>query len=147
MYLGSAVLAGALFLPLFAGAQQQAAVQANISYDVNQETLLQGTVVSYTAGSLVAPIGPHATIQTSSGTIDVHLGNAELMKINDMFLERGDSVKVLGVMQNFGNGNIFLARVLQKGNQSLTLRNLKGIPLAPKRAGTVKSRSPLGGAQ
>ena len=147
MYLGSAALA-ALLSASFAVAQQQtAALQANLAYNINNETLVQGTVVSYTAASSVAPIGPHATIQTSSGTIDVHLGNADFMKNNDMFLESGDSVKVVGVMQNFGNGNVFIARVLRKGNQTLTLRNTKGIPLAAGRAGTGKPRSAFGGAQ
>jgi DNA/RNA endonuclease YhcR with UshA esterase domain len=147
MYLGSAALAALLSASFAAAQQQTSAVQANMAYNLNNETLVQGTVVSYTAASSVAPIGPHATIQTSSGTIDVHLGNAELMKINDMFLESGDSVKVVGVMENFGNGNVFLVRVLQKGSQTLTLRNDKGIPLAAKRAGAAKARSPFGGAQ
>jgi hypothetical protein len=69
------------------------------------------------------------------------------MKINDIFLAPGDSVKIVGASRNFGNGNVFLARVLQKGNQTVTLRNAKGIPLAPRHPGPVKTRSAVGGAQ
>jgi hypothetical protein len=149
MCLGCAAFAAALVAAPFSGAQQKQtpAPQAAFSYDLSRETLLQGTVVSFAPGSQVAPIGPHATIQTSSGIVDVHLGNAATMKINDVFLAAGDSVKVVGASHNFGNGDVFLARVLQKGNQTVTLRNLKGIPIAPRRAGPVKARSAVGGAR
>jgi len=70
------------------------------------------------------------------------------MKINDVFLAAGDSVKIVGASHNFGNGDVFLARVLQKGNQTVTLRNAKGLAIAPKRDGTVvKVRSAVGGAR
>jgi hypothetical protein len=150
MYLGSAAFAAALLSPSFAGAQQKTAqiTQGSFAYDPSTETQIQGTVVSYTASSQTAPIGPRATIRTSSGNVDVHLGNADTMKINDVFLAAGDSVKIVGASHNFGNGDVFLARVLQKGNQTVTLRNAKGLAIAPKRDGTVvKVRSAVGGAR
>lgn len=149
LYFCGAVFAGALLSAPFSGAQQKPTPtpQLTISYDLNRETLVQGTVVSFAAASTVPPIGPHATIQTSSGIVDVHLGNAAMIKINDMFLAPGDSVKIVGESHDFGNGTIFLARILQKGNQTVTLRNLNGIPLTPRRAGPVKARSAVGGAQ
>src|SRR5271155_1066400 len=103
MLLGSAIFAGALLSASFAGAQQQqqttSAAQANLAYDMNRETMVQGTVLSYTASSMVAPIGPHVTIETSSGTMDVHLGNADRIKANDIFLAVGNSVKIVGENQ------------------------------------------------
>jgi hypothetical protein len=149
MCLGCAAFAAALLAVPFSGAQQKQSLlpQAMAPYELSRETQLQGTVVSFTASSQIAPIGPHATIQTSSGIVDVHLGNASTMKINDIFLASGDSVKIVGESQNFGNGLVFLARVLQKGNQTVTLRNSKGIPIAPRRPGPVKARSAVGGAQ
>ena len=149
MCLGCAAFAGALVTVSFAGAQQKTTqiTQGSFSYDASHETQIQGTVVSFTASSQTAPIGPHATIQTSSGNVDVHLGIAGTMKVNDVFLAPGDSVKIVGASHNFGNGNVFLARVLQKGNQTVTLRNAKGIPLAPRHPGPVKARSAVGGAQ
>jgi hypothetical protein len=149
LYLGSAAFAGALLSAIFAGAQQQptAVAQASFSYDSSHEMQIQGTVVSFTRGSEVAPIGPHATIKTSSGIVDVQLGNADRLKINNVSLAAGDLVKIVGANHNYGNGNVFLARVLQKGNQTVTLRNSKGIPLAPRLEGPVKARSIVGGAQ
>ena len=148
MYLGGVALAGALLSASFAVAQQKTTqATQSFSYDVSRETQIQGTVVSYTASSTTAPIGPHAVIQTASGNVDVHLANADTMKINDVFLAAGDSVKIVGASHNFGNGDVFLARVLQKGNQTVTLRNAKGIPMAPKRGGAVQGRSIVGGAR
>jgi hypothetical protein len=149
LYLGIAAFAVALLSASIAGAQRQptAVAQASFSYDSNHETQIQGTVVSFTRGSEVAPIGPHATIKTSSGMVDVHLGNADRLKINNVSLVAGDSVKIVGANHNYGNGNVFLARILQKGNQTVTLRNAKGLPLAPRLEGPVKTRSILGGAQ
>ncbi len=139
MYLGSAAFAGALLCAPFSGAQQKQTPvpQANISYDLSRETVLQGTVVSFTAASSVPPVGAHVTIQTASGPVDVHLGNATLLKSNDIFLAAGDSVRIVGESQAYGGGSFFAARVLQKGSQSVALRNSNGIPLSPKRAAST----------
>lgn len=146
LFLGSAVFGIALLAaPLSDGQQKTASAKAG--YDLTRETLVLGTVVSYTATSTVAPIGPHATIQTSSGTVDVHLGSATLMKQNDIFLVPGDSVKIVGESQTFGGGTVFVARILQKGSQTVTLRNLNGIPIIAKPSASARQRSILGGAQ
>jgi len=135
LFLGSAAFAGALFSAPFSGAQQKTTpvASANISYDINRETVVQGTVVSFTAKSSVPPLGAHVIVQTSAGSVDVHLGSDSVLKQGSVFLVAGDSVRIVGESLPYGSGSIFLARVLQKGNQSVTLRNSKGIPLSPKR--------------
>jgi hypothetical protein len=149
LYFCSAVLCGAFFVVPYAAAQQKPASgpQAGLAYDLSRETFVQGTVVSYTAASSVPPIGPHASIQTASGVVDVQLGRATVMKQNDVFLEPGDSVKIVGMSQSFGGSTIFLARILQKGSQTVTLRNLNGIPIMAKPAANAKPRSVSGGAR
>jgi len=152
LHLSGMLTAAALFTAPLAGAQQKANAissvpQANFAYDVTKESVVQGTVISYTAASDVAPIGPHAKIQTSSGVVDVHLGNPEAMKQNDIFLAAGDSVSIVGENENFGGAPVFLARVLHKGNQTVTLRNLKGIPVNAKAPANAKPRNIVGGAQ
>ena len=148
LYLGIPALVGISLFAANTGAQQKQVPvpQAQLSYDVSRETLVQGTVIAYTANSTVPPIGPHVSIQTSSGVVDVHLGSATVMKQNDIFLAPGDSVKMVGEMQPFGSGTIFLARVLQKGGQTVTLRNLNGIPIVAKPAPRARPRSAVGGA-
>jgi hypothetical protein len=149
MCFGYAAFAAALLTVPFSGAQQKQSPmpQATAFYDVSRETIVQGTVVSYTATSTLPPIGPHATIQTSSGIVDVHLGSAPLMKQNDIFLAAGDSVKIVGASVTFGTAPVFLARILQKGSQTVTLRNSKGIPILAKPATAAKVRSISGGAR
>ncbi|MGH9741671.1 MAG: hypothetical protein ACRD51_04895 [Candidatus Acidiferrum sp.] len=149
LFLGSAVFAGALLVASNAGAQQTqtTAAQANTTYEMSRETLLQGTVVSFTAASTVAPVGPHATIQTSSGVVEVQLGRASLLKQNNISLAPGDSVNIVGETETFGTDPVFLARVLRKGGQTVTLRNLNGIPLVGKPTSSPKSRSIFGGTR
>jgi hypothetical protein len=150
MLLGCAAFASALLIAPFSGAQQKqaSAAQADISYDLSRETVLQGTVVSFTASSQLPPVGSHVIIQTASGPVDVHLGNATVLKRNDIFLVAGDSVRIVGEDQQYGGGSFFAARVLQKGNQSVTLRNSKGIPLSSKRNVTApNARLRQGSAQ
>jgi hypothetical protein len=150
MFLGCAAFAAALSAAPFSGAQQKQipVTQANISYDLSRETVLQGTVVSFTASSQVPPLGAHAIIQTASGPVDVHLGNASLLKRSDIFLAAGDSVRIVGENQPYGDGSVFAARVLQKGSQSVTLRNSRGIPLSPKHTASASgARSRQAGAQ
>jgi hypothetical protein len=146
---GSASLAGILLFPGFSGAQQKQmpVAQANISYDLSRETVLEGTVVSFTSNSKIPPLGSHVTIQTASGPVDVHLGSEALLKSNDIFVAAGDSIRIVGESQPYGGGSFFAARVLQKGSQSVTLRNSNGIPLSPKRnVGGSTIRSHRGGA-
>ena len=146
---GGASLAGILLFPGFSDAQQKQipVAQANISYDLSRETVLEGTVVSFTSNSKTPPLGSHVTIQTASGPVDVHLGSEALLKSNDIFLAAGDSIRIVGESQPYGGGSFFAARVLQKGSQSVTLRNSNGIPLSPKRkVGGSAIRSHQGGA-
>lgn len=149
LLLGIAIFASFLLCASLSFAQQKptAIAQANVAYDVTQESVVQGTVLSYTAASSVAPIGPQAKIQTSSGVVDVHLGNASLMKQYDMFLAPGDSVKIVGESFRFSTGPVVLARIVQKGNQTAILRNLHGIPLLGKPRPDAKPRVLAGEAR
>jgi hypothetical protein len=126
-------LAGVLLLSAITNAQQKAdrVPQRNFSYDISRETVLQGTVVQYTPVSSVAPLGPHVTVQTGSGVVDVHLGSARLLEANQFSLNSGDSIRIVGENVAYGTGTQFLARVIQKGSQVLAVRSARGLPLAP----------------
>jgi len=121
----------------FAPAQQQKTAPATLRHTANNgtpnDTVLQGTVVSFTEHSAAAPLGAHVVVQTSSGTVDVHLGNAALLKQNNISLQPGDSVRIAGSSVPYGAGTVFAARMLQKGSQSVALRNPNGIPLKAAR--------------
>jgi DNA/RNA endonuclease YhcR with UshA esterase domain len=136
--IGLAWFAGALLVstPLvstMASAQQktQSVPQKNLSYDVSREVSLQGTVLSYTESSSEVPFGPRVSVQTSSGVLDVHLGNARLLESNHLTLSAGDAVRIVGENVPFAASMQFLARVIQKGDQVVQLRTAQGFPLRP----------------
>jgi len=129
----TACVCGALLFCASAGAQQktQSAALQRSAYDVSREVSLQGTVVSFAENSATAPLGSHVVIQTASGQVDVHLGDARLLKANHFALAAGDSVRVVGENVPYATGSQFFARILQKGNQTLALRSARGFPLRP----------------
>ena len=126
-------LGSVLLLATITFAQQKApsVAQRNLSYDVSRESSMEGKVIQYTAASSVAPLGPHVTVQTGSGVIDVHLGSAKLLEANNFSLNAGDTIRVVGENVSLGTGTQFVARVIQKGNQALTVRTVRGFPIKP----------------
>lgn len=127
------VFAGMLVLAAHASAQAKTQTASSTSvnaYSVARENLLQGTVVSYTASSNLPPLGAHVKVQTSSGIVDVHIGNGKLLTANHVALEAGDTVKITGENVAYGQSTVYVARVIQKGSQTVTLRSLHGTPLA-----------------
>ena len=132
--IGAACLAGALLLSIGAYAQKQNVAPApdpERAYEMTRETVLQGTVVKYTEAATEAPLGPHAMIQTGSGVVDVHLGNARLLQANHLSLAGGDTVRIVGENILVGTKTQFVARLIQKGSQVVTIRSTRGFPLTP----------------
>jgi hypothetical protein len=139
----------ALALGLSAAAQQSAPTNAQrlISYDLSREVSLVGTVVKFEAASATPPLGAHVLLQTSSGPVDVHLGNAQLLKANHFELNSGDNIRIVGETLAIGNGTIFAARFVQKGGQAVTVRNAKGFPLTPASTLTQEQKEALRGVR
>src|SRR5258708_37415810 len=106
----------------------QASSMRSLAYDATQETVIEGTVVSYSAEAATPPIGAHVILQTANGAVDLHLGGASYLQANHFSLAKGDSVRVVGVNSAARQGSVFLVRVIQKGGQSLNLRTAKGAP-------------------
>jgi len=154
IFLCSALSAGALLMAASAGGQQtQQKLQSSApdmrAYDMARETVLDGTVSQYIASSTVPPLGAHVILQTSSGSVDVHVGNDKFLQTNKLTFSRGDTVRVVGEEVAYGDGSIFVARTIQKGAQTLAIRSARGFPLSSGAAKTpaVKVAAPAGGAQ
>jgi hypothetical protein len=124
-------IAGVLVFVASAGAQQktESSPQRVNAYDVARETVLQGTVIAYSASSSAPPIGAHVTVQTSLGIVDVHIGNGRLLTANHLTLGAGDTIRITGESLPFGQTTVFAARVIQKGSQSVAVRSQHGMPL------------------
>jgi hypothetical protein len=124
----------ALVLSVVARGQQiqlSAGHRPGAAYDVTRESVISGKIVQYSASSTTPPLGAHISLQTSSGTIDVHAGNAKLIQASNISLQAGDSVSITGETVQFGNSNVFVARLVQKGSQSVAVRSKNGVPLLP----------------
>lgn len=100
------------------------------AYDVNRETTLIGTVQAYTPDAQTAPLGAHVTLQTSSGVMDVHLGDARLLAASHFTIQSGDTLRIIGENVAYGKGTQFVARIVQKGTQVLTVRSVRGFPMS-----------------
>jgi len=132
----AACLAGILSLLCgAAGAQQLAqrpqAPPRGLAGNAARETVLEGQVLRYTASAPTPPLGAHVVLQTPSGAVDVPLGAASYLQANHFSLASGDVVRIVGVQSRTRQGSVFLARVIQKGGQTLVLRTAQGAPLGP----------------
>jgi len=132
--LGAAILFSST---LIAQERRPPAASRVAAYDQASETAVQGAVLSYTENSEIPPMGAHVTIQTSGGAVDIHLGPASLLQSNGFSLSVGDSARFVGVKVTTDKGNIFLARIAQKGGQSIAIRSLRGFLLATAAARTL----------
>ena len=110
------------------------------TYDIANDISLQGSVLSYTENSQTPPIGTHLVLQTSSGNVDVHLGDARLLRLAKMNLAQGMSIRVVGQMQTVGAKPVFMARLVQSGAQVVAVRSVHGLLLA---AGGIRANKAL----
>jgi hypothetical protein len=117
-----------------------------MSYDARRETSLVGTVQAYTNAPQAPPFGARVTLQTSTGVVDVHLGDPKFLAANHFAIQAGDMLRIVGEAVSYGSGTQFVARIVQKGTQALMVRSVRGIPLSyaaprndpnPKRQGGV----------
>jgi hypothetical protein len=146
---GIFVLAGVLAIGLTADAQQAAQpdVRRVQSYDAVREVTLVGTVVKYEASSSAPPMGAHLLVQTASGQVDVHLGNAKVLQASHLELNAGDSVRIIGESLALGDGSFFAARIVQKGAQAVAVRSAKGFLLRPSSTLSQSQKDALRGAR
>lgn len=123
------------------GQQPTAAPSAHTGeYDVKRESDLVGTVVAYSANSKTAPFGARVSLQTSSGVMEVHPGDARLLAASRFSIETGDTLRIVGETLATGNTNLFVARIVQKGTRALAVRTTRGFPIpyvAPRNTQSV----------
>jgi hypothetical protein len=127
------MLASSLAFCLSAGAQQTAPPDALRlqSYELGREVSLVGTVVKYETASSALPMGAHLLLQTSSGQVDVHVGDARVLKASKLELNAGDSVRIVGETLVSDSSTFFAARIVQKGSQGVAVRTTKGFLTRP----------------
>src|SRR5215467_5445011 len=78
------------------------------SYDIANDVSVQGTVLNYTEKSAALPIGTHVLVQTASGNVDVHLGDARLLHLANLKIAPGANVRLIGQPKQIGANSVFL---------------------------------------
>lgn len=143
------IFAGALTFSLAASAQKAMPSDEQLlrTYNANREISLVGTVTKYETNSAIPPIGAHLTIQTGSGPVDVHVGNAKVVQAGHLTLHPGDNVRVVGEPMALGEGTYFAARIVQKGALAVAVRNARGLLLTPASTLTPAAREALRGVR
>jgi hypothetical protein len=143
------MLASSLMLCLSGNAQQAMPSDSQLlrTYNANREIWLVGTVVKYETASAIPPMGAHVTIQTASGQVDVHLGNARVLQASHLELNADDNVRIVGEPMALGEGTYFAARIVQKGAQAVAVRNAKGFPLTIASTLTPEQKETLRGVR
>jgi hypothetical protein len=117
------------------------------AYTVARESVITGKVLSYSPSSKSAPQGAYISLQTSSGALYVHAGNPRLLAASQLNIQAGDAVGITGENMPFGNQSVFVARLIQKGNQSVAVRSRSGMPLLPTARAANGTMTTPGGAR
>lgn len=126
------LLVATSFWPNLAKSQQPppTAPTNPMGYDARREASLVGSVQAYTNAPQAPPFGAHVTLQTSTGVVDVHLGDPKFLAANHFAIQPGDTLRIVGETVAYGSGTQFVARIVQKGTQALMVRSVRGIPLS-----------------
>jgi len=97
-------------------------------YDRTQEVKIKGTVeeVREVAGQWE---GTHLVVKTSTSTVLVHVGPSAFLKEMDTTFKPGDVVEVTGAKAPNTTEEEILAREVTVGNNTVVLRDDKGIPI------------------
>lgn len=117
---------------------QQAAVRPQAApprlhvYAPERETILEGVFLRYEQTD-----SGRILLRTVNGTATADLGPAAYLAAHHFTLTAGDFVKLLGVSSTTRQGTVFLARMIQKGGESLVVRTARGAPLARSGAGRL----------
>jgi len=105
--------------------------QGGGNYNPATETTLTGTVDE--VKQMPAPGrgggGVHLILSAASGPIDVHVGPASFVTAKHVTFAKGDALTVVGSKVTMAGQVVVIAREIKKGDQTLTLRDEKGIPL------------------
>ncbi|HSE42135.1 MAG TPA: DNA-binding protein [Acidobacteriota bacterium] len=106
--------------------------QNNTMYDPNTAETLNGEVVSIDEMKPMQGMncaGVHLTLKTDKETISVHLGPSWFINNQDTKIEVKESIEVKGSRIQFQDQPAIIAAEVTKGDQTLKLRDEKGVPV------------------
>lgn len=105
--------------------------QADRLFDTNTVETVQGkvTAVDTYDGAKNSSPGVHVTLQTETGDLPVHLGPSWFITNQEMQLEIGDEISVVGSRITFNDAPALVAAEITRGDDVLLLRDTEGFPV------------------
>jgi hypothetical protein len=109
------------------------------SYDSTREIKVEGAIVKIDTTSANAPLGTHILVQTAQGLVDAHLGFGPAAKPDYLGIAEGQSVTIVGMMEDVGGNSILLTRILTTPSRIFLLRNERGVAVRaiPRRSSSA----------
>jgi DNA/RNA endonuclease YhcR with UshA esterase domain len=98
-------------------------------YNVATESTIKGTVRAvedYTCPVSENEIGRHLQLQTATGTMEIHLAPARVMRSQKFTFSPGDQIEVLGSKMKIRGKESIIAREVTRGNESFFIRDHEG---------------------
>jgi hypothetical protein len=107
---------------------QKPASNTGPKYDLTTETKLNGTVE--TISQDVRPgEGTHLMLKTASGPMLVHVAPELFLKDLEVGFNKGDQLEVIGSKLKIEGVDEVLAKQITRGDNTMTLRDKKGVPV------------------
>ncbi len=113
-------------------------------YDPSTVTTVSGQVTSIERRQAGRGQGVHALLKSSGGNTEVMLGPSWYLDQQELKIAAGDDVVVTGSKVQLASGTAVVARVVKKGDQSLTLRDADGVPAWAGRRASGGGPGPCG---
>jgi hypothetical protein len=117
-----------LFVLSISAWAQKPANNTGPKYDLTSETKLKGTVDDVTQDTRPGE-GTHVTLKTVTGSILVHVAPELFLKDLEIGFNKGDSLEVIGSKIKGDAGDEILAKEITRGDNTVTLRDKKGVPV------------------
>ncbi|MGF1541893.1 MAG: DNA-binding protein [Pleurocapsa sp.] len=100
-------------------------------YNLDRIETLDGKVLSVDTPTFHRGVaqGIHLIVDTGKETVEVHLGPSWYLEDQDFAIAPEDKIAITGSRINFDGEPAIIASQIKKGNDTLVLRDEKGIPL------------------
>ncbi len=107
------------------------AARSTDAYVLEREVTLLGTVAAYSYPDSSLPYASHLVLRTSTGLVDIDLGDPRFLAANQFVIHLGNSLRIIGETVDVHGSSHFLARIVQHGTTALAVRSPRGFPLTP----------------
>jgi hypothetical protein len=107
---------------------QKPASNTGPKYDLTTETKLKGTIEEEKQDTRPGE-GEHLMVKTSSDTILVHVAPELFLTDIEVAFAKGEQVEVTGCKLKIDGVDEILAKEITKGENTVTLRDKKGVPV------------------